>query len=155
MSLSCLNIYSKAYGLGPSCINSDIITNSTACGDGYTKAYNHFCCQPGHEQVSSDGVFSYQTWMKQGIHHYDCSYFGGQKPWSHAINDIYNSLNIIQNICSIGSSTNVTNATSCFNGYNNSWQKLCRFNLTSCETTLNQLLIGHSPTYWAGWQNGK
>jgi hypothetical protein len=70
-------------------------------------------------------------------------------------NGVYNCSNRIQNVCSVDYKLNSTNATSCFNGYVDSWHKFCTFNLTSCSDTLNQLLGGHSVTYWAGWQNGK
>jgi len=70
-------------------------------------------------------------------------------------NGVHNCSNIIQNICNVDYNLNTTNATYCFNGYVDSWHKFCIFNATSCSLTLNELLAGHSPTYWAGWQNGK
>jgi hypothetical protein len=144
----------KAYELGPQC-SLAVVTNVTACGDGYVQGYNHFVSDRWQQRTNSENLFSYQQGWRTGVHDYDCSYYGGQQESSSGGNGVYNCSNIIKNVCSVDYKLNSTNATSCFNGYVDSWHKFCTFNSTSCADTLNQLLGGHSVTYWAGWQNGK
>lgn len=147
----------KAYELGPECssvVNPEV-TSVTACGDGYVNGYNHFVSKRWEQRTSSEDLFSYQQGWKTGTHDFDCSYYGGQPSSSIMGNGVHNCSNIIQNICNVDYNLNTTNATYCFNGYVDSWHKFCIFNATSCSLTLNELLAGHSPTYWAGWQNGK
>lgn len=147
----------KAYELGPDCSSSvsPEVTNVSACGDGYVTAYNHFVSKRWEQRTSSEDLFSYQQGWKSGTHDYDCSYYGGQPSSSIMGNGVHNCSNIIQNVCGVDYKLNTTNATSCFSGYVEAFKTFCKFNLTSCDTTLNSQLAGHSPTYWAAWQNGK
>ncbi|MGC2574222.1 MAG: hypothetical protein WA364_22130 [Candidatus Nitrosopolaris sp.] len=147
----------KAYELGPECssvVNPEV-TNVSICGDGYESGYNHFVSKRIEDRTSSEDLFSYQTGWKIGEHDFDCSYYGGQQSSSSSGNGVHNCSNIIQNVCGVDYKFNTTNATSCFSGYVEAFKTFCKFNLTSCDTTLSQLLIGHSPPYWAAWQNGK
>jgi hypothetical protein len=149
----------KDYELGLQCSSSSVVnpevTNVSACGDGYRDGYDHFVSKRWEQRTSSEDLFSYQQGWKTGTHDYDCAYYGGQQSSSIMGNGVHNCSNTIQNVCNIDYKLNTTNATSCFNGYVDSWHKFCTFNSTSCSATLNSQLAGHSMTYWAGWENGK